>query len=280
MISRRATFAGMAGLAAAALGGCASQQSNPRTLANNHRPPAAATPMQAGKLDAVIDMSHLVEVTDFGLVRHSGNILAVVHKASEGGDWVDPLYAVRRPEAQSAGLLWGAYHYGTHQYSGEEQARTFLAAAQPGPETIIALDFEPNDRHPSNTMRLAQAEAFVRTVYATTGRLPLVYIHPSWANGERHGSAGLSLGQPIGPESILARCELWLADYREEPEIPMAWADRGWRLWQYAGDQTPADAAYGSASRCVAGVDHCDRNLFAGDAVGLYSFWNARTFGA
>lgn len=236
--------------------------------------------MEPGKLDAVIDISHLVEVTDFGLVRHSGNILGIVHKASEGGDWVDPLYAVRRPEAEAADLLWGAYHFGTHQYSGEEQARAFLAAAQPGPATVMALDFEPNEQHPSNSMRLDQAEAFVRTVYAVTGRLPLIYTHPAWANGETYGTAGLSLGEAVGPESILARCELWLADYREEPELPMAWADRGWRLWQYTGNATADDDAYGSTSRLVAGVDRCDRNLFAGDAPGLYRFWGGRAFSA
>jgi lysozyme len=75
---------------------------------------------------------------------------------------------------------------------------------------------------------------------------------------------------------MLARCDLWLADYREQPELPNAWADRGWRLWQYAGDQTEADIAYGAARRTISGVSHCDRNLFAGDASQLYQFWKGR----
>src|SRR4030095_899709 len=60
-------------------------------------------------LDAVIDISHGVTVSDFASVRRSG-ILGVIHKATEGGDWVDASYGVRRPEAERAGLLWGAYH--------------------------------------------------------------------------------------------------------------------------------------------------------------------------
>jgi hypothetical protein len=28
--------------------------------------------------------------------------------------------------------------------------------------------------------------------------------------------------------------------------------------------------------RTIAGVSHCDRNLFAGDAPALYRFWNGR----
>ena len=147
---------------------------------------------------------------------------------------------------------------------------------RPAPSTLIALDLEPNDGNPRNTMQLAQAEAFVMTVQQATGRLPLLYTHPQWADGQVYGRRRLSLGQPILPGSLLARCDLWLADYRENPQIPYAWADRGWKLWQYAANQTETDVAYGSQSRAVAGVAYCDRNLFAGDANALYRFWNSR----
>jgi lysozyme len=246
------------------------------TASSDTAPPPTAPAAAVAGLDAVIDMSHMVEVGDFRQVRDS-NILGVVHKASEGGDWFDPSYAPRRQQAEAVGLLWGAYHFGTRQYSGRDQAMAFLAAAQPGPTTLMALDFEPNDPNPRNTMTLAQAEAFVQTIYRETGRLPLVYTHPAWANGEPYGRARMNLPQPIAPGSLLARCELWLADYREQPEVPYAWANRGWRLWQYAANQREGDGAYGEPSRTVAGVTHCDRNLFAGDEPALYRFWNGRS---
>lgn len=271
MIPRRAVLAGLAGLTVPAMTGCAGRQTATR-LPGTGQP--TTDPSVAG-LDAVIDLSHNVTVGDFASVRRS-NILAVVHKATEGGDWIDPSYAPRRPQAEAAGLLWGAYHFGTRQYSGADQAAIFLATARPGPKTLIALDFEPNDANPRNTMTLAQAEAFVQTVQQATGRLPVVYTHPGWADGVPTGRRRLRLAQPVLPGSLLARCDLWLADHREEPEVPYAWADRGWRLWQYAANQTESDGAYGDASRTVAGVSHCDRNLFAGDAPALYRFWNAR----
>ena len=274
MISRRTVLGALgSGLTVPAMTGCAGRQ-GARHHAGIARP--APAPALAG-LDAVIDISHMVDVSDFAPVRRQSNILAVIHKASEGGDWFDPSYGLRRPQAEAAGLLWGAYHFGTRQYPGEQQAAAFLAAAQPGPATLMALDFEFNDGNPRNTMELGQAEAFVQAVHQATGRLPLVYVHPAWANGVPRGRARPS--EPILPGSILARCELWLADYREEPEVPLAWADRGWRLWQYVANETVADAAYGSEPRAVAGVSHCDRNLFAGDAPALYRFWNggART---
>src|SRR5277367_3157730 len=189
MISRRNILAGLAGLIVPALSGCAERRVSP-SMSGTVRTQPVVTP--AGGLDAVIDISHLSLVSDFTLMHRHSNILAVIHKASEGGDWVDPVYGERRRQAEAAGLLWGAYHFGTHQYSGAEQAAAFLAVAQPGPATVMALDFEPNDRHPPNTMDINQAEEFVRTIHQSTGRLPLVYTHPTWANGGTYGHRGLS----------------------------------------------------------------------------------------
>src|SRR6201996_6717162 len=145
MISRRHMLAGLAGMTMPVLAGCSGgrpERVSPAMVGSVHTEPVV-TP--TGGLDAVIDISHLSYVTDFNLMRRHSGILGVIHKASEGGDWVDQTYAERRPQAEAAGLLWGAYHYGSHQYSGADQAQAFLAAAQPGPKTLLALDFEPND---------------------------------------------------------------------------------------------------------------------------------------
>ena len=47
---------------------------------------------------------------------------------------------------------------------GERQAAFYLAMSRPGPKTLLALDLEANENNPSNSMRLDQAEAFVRAV--------------------------------------------------------------------------------------------------------------------
>ncbi|SEP11158.1 lysozyme [Rhodospirillales bacterium URHD0017] len=269
MISRRNA---LSGLAASAVAGCGSRQA--AYQAPSHYPIAPPPPDRASLgLDAVIDISRSVTVSDFRRVRQS-NILGVIHKASEGGDYADTAYAGRRPQAEAAGLLWGAYHFGTGQYSGEQQAAFFLAQARPGPRTLLALDLEANENNPSNSMTVAQGEAFVQMVAQATGRLPVVYVHPTWANGEPLPNSGLSLGATITPGSILARCGLWVADYHDSPEVPQAWAASGWRLWQYAGDESTGRPAYGQTT-IVQGVSHCDRNLFNGDADALRRFWGA-----
>jgi len=226
-------------------------------------PIAPAPPSRTPQgLDAVIDISAHTTVSDFRLVRAS-NILAVIHKASEGDFYADPMCAERRSQAEAAGLLWGTYHFGKGDSPGAQQAAFFLDSSRPSRGTLLALDFEPNEGDPSNSMTLEQAEAFVQAVASATGRLPLVYVHPTWANGAR-----------ITPDSILARCGLWVVDYRASPEIPRAWATSGWRLWQYASDEYAGRRAHGRNS-IVQGLDRCDRNLFNGDVAALHRFWNA-----
>jgi len=215
-------------------------------------------------LDAVIDLSAHNTVSDFRLVRAS-NILGVIHKASEGDFYADPLCADRRSQAEAAGLLWGTYHFGKGDSSGAQQAAFFLESSRPTPRTLLALDLELNEGDPSNSMTLDQAEAFVQAVASATGRLPLVYIHPNWANRDVR----------ISPDSLLARCGLWVVDYRESPEIPLAWATRGWRLWQYASGEYSGRRARGGRNRPLQGVGRCDRNLFNGDTAALYRFWTA-----
>ncbi len=269
MLTRRMVLAGLLSITAAPMAAAATKP----------RAPAAAR--HASRLDAVIDISHNTTVSDFSLARKRSNILGVIHKASEGGDWRDPLYAKRRHQAEAAGMLWGAYHFGTHQHSGVDQALMFLATARPGPTTLMALDLEFNDQNPANTMKLRQAEDFVHTVHEATGRYPMIYTTAAWADGEP-ADGGHRLGGRITGKSVIARCPLWLADYRSEPQLPEAWKSKGWHFWQYAGD-TEDGGPRGKRVRSVWGIERCDRNLFRGDVATLHRFWQkeaGRTTGA
>ena len=85
MISRRNV---LSGLAASTAAGCSARQA---PLAPYQYPIAPPPPDRATLgLDAVIDLSRFVTVTDFRQVRQS-NILGVVHKATEGGDYADSM---------------------------------------------------------------------------------------------------------------------------------------------------------------------------------------------
>ena len=140
--------------------------------------------------NAVIDLSHFNVAPDFEKARNDG-ILGVIHKATQGPMFVDETYIARRDAARAAGMLWGAYHFGTGASHGAEQADFFLDFVGMDPGTLLVLDFEENKKGPS--MTLEQARAFVTRVQAVTGRFPGLY-------------AGT---QPRSPEPVAAAVTNW-----------------------------------------------------------------------
>src|SRR5215471_17036007 len=132
------------------------------------RPKKAA---QATTVNAVVDLSHHNGDVDLALAKGAG-IVGVIHKATQGLEFVDPLYEINRAKARATGLLWGAYHFGTGG-DGVAQAEHFLAAGQHGAQDILVLDFEHNLQGAS--MTLEDARAFVTHLQQITGRWPGLY---------------------------------------------------------------------------------------------------------
>jgi lysozyme len=134
-------------------------------------------------LNAIVDLSHHNTVTSFEEARADG-VLAIIHKATEGTTFVDAKYAERQARAKAAGLLWGAYHFGT-KGAAPEQVSHFLETANPTATDLLVLDFEPNSREA--TMTLTEAEVFVEALRERTGRQPGLYSGQSFLR-ERLGN--------------------------------------------------------------------------------------------
>lgn len=196
-------------------------------------------------LNVVIDLSHYNTVTSFSDVK-TGGVAGVIHKATQSTNWIDPTYAVRKEQAQAAGLWWGAYHFGTNN-DGAAQAQYFLSQVNPGPNDLLALDFEEN---PHSQMTIAQAEQFVMEVFKQTGRYPGFYSD---------ALAGQMLGGNVN--SILANCWFWRAEYGgSSPSVPPTWPT--WTMWQY------------TSSGPVSGISApCDRDTFNGSMDELSRLW-------
>ncbi|RNF83083.1 glycoside hydrolase family 25 protein [Montanilutibacter psychrotolerans] len=208
-------------------------------------------------LNAVIDISHHNQISSFDTVRQAG-ILGVIHKATQGSAYVDPTFADNRKRIQDAGLLFGAYHFGTAG-DADAQAERLLAVA--GTDALLVLDFESNPQ--GGSMTLDEAEQFVHHIYHATGRYPGLY------SGSTIKQA-LSTAGITGPsQTELSKCWLWLAQYAATPLIPKAWST--WTLWQYT------DGAAGNGPYEVSGVGRCDRDQFNGTADQLQAFWRAGT---
>jgi lysozyme len=201
-------------------------------------------------LDAIIDLSHHNGLgLDFRAAAVSG-VLGVIHKATQGAAGVDPTWARHRQDALAAGLRFGSYHFGDGS-DGAAQARHFAATVGPLPGELLALDLEDNPAGPS--MSLEQARAFVATLHAAIGKWPVLY--------SGHTLKGMLQGRA---DPVLASCPLWLAQYGPDAMLPAGWAN--WTLWQYTD---------GSVGPPVAGVGHCDRDRFNGNASELQAFWAA-----
>jgi lysozyme len=201
-------------------------------------------------LNVVIDISHWDGEVDFQAVAGDG-ILGVVQKATQGQLDIDPTYERNRANATQAGLLWGAYHFGTGE-DGVAQAKHFLSVVGDFSDVLLTLDFEENPD--GSSMNLDQARAFVTHVQARTGRFPGLY-----------GGSYLKELLGEGSDPILAQCWLWIAEYGPEPFIPPNW--QTWTFWQYT------DGVHGPEPHSVDGVGPCDRDFFNGPEVQLRKLW-------
>lgn len=196
-------------------------------------------------LNAVIDLSHYNIVNSFSDIKTDG-IVGVIHKASQSTNLTDQSYGLRKPQALEAGLWWGAYHFGTND-DGAAQAKYFLSVVKPGPNDLLALDFE---EYAPSQMTIAQAEQFVTEVFNQTGRYPGFYSD---------ALAGNMMGSNVS--AVLANCWFWRAQYgASSPSVPPTWST--WTMWQY------------TSAGPVNGVDKpCDRDTFNGTMDQLSRLW-------
>src|SRR5437868_4752965 len=121
--------------------------------------------------NSVIDLSHHNRIVDLTKAAQAG-ILGVIHKASQAFSYVDPNFVSNRGKAEQAGLLWGAYHFGTGG-DGVAQAEHFLKVVKPTSKTLLVLDLEANAQ--GTSMALEEARAFSIHVHEKTGKWPGLY---------------------------------------------------------------------------------------------------------
>jgi lysozyme len=209
--------------------------------------------------NCIIDLSHHNGNVDLAKAKADG-ILAVIHKATQGLSFVDPMLATNRQKATDAGLLFGAYHFGTGAGDdGADQADFFVNTVQPVAGDLLVLDFETDPHSPS--MTLDQARAFVTHVQDLNARFPGLY-------------AGAYLKELLGAgsEPVLTNCWLWISQYGPKAIIPPAWKE--WTMWQYT------DGKIGPDPHTVDGVGACDRDTFNGTPADLTAFWKPAVMAA
>jgi lysozyme len=200
----------------------------------------------------VIDISHHNSSVDFGKVRAAG-VVGVIHKATQGSTYVDPQYAKRKKAAVQAGLMWGAYHFGTGA-DVDAQVSNFVSATKPDGSFLLVMDFERNEPDPGNSISLAQGRTFLAALEKKTTQRPTVYT----------GSYMYDLiGKKADP--VLSKYRVWWARYSANPQLHPTW-QKYW-LWQYT------DGHNGPQPRAVDGAGYCDCDHSDDSEADLRASW-------
>ncbi|MET3724113.1 glycoside hydrolase family 25 protein [Sphingomonas trueperi] len=201
------------------------------------------------RVPMVVDVYHRSIVRDLAAARAAG-VQGIIHKATTGISGRDELYDDRRLAAEKAGLLWGAYHWGT-ALPPAQQVENFLGWAKPDDRTLVALDYEPS---PNNQMTLDGAREFLERIQEKLGRRAVLY------------SGSLikeELGTRIDP--FFGAHRLWLAQYSATASVQPSW--KSYWLWQYSDGAATVPGIPGD------GAGHVDQNYYDGPAEQLAAEW-------
>ncbi|MGI5268702.1 GH25 family lysozyme [Nonomuraea sp. CA-218870] len=194
---------------------------------------------QAADGVAGVDVSNWTGEVDWAAAASGGARFAFVH-ATEGHDYVSPLFAAQFDGAAAAGLVRGAYHFAQpHESGGAQQAEHFLRNGgdwrADGRTLPGVLDLEDNpyqNRNGKNSCydlpvkdMVAWIEDFTATYRARTGRRAIIYTTTSWWR------------TCTGDSTAFRSSPLWLARWGADPgEPPKAWQRH--TFWQSADKGT------------------------------------------
>ena len=178
----------------------------------------------------VVDINHAdasreedgkhVDLIDWEKVKEAG-ILGIIHKATEGSHFIDPMYHERERKARAHGLLWGAYHFMRPGDVGDQVSKFIsvvgkIPASGP-PFTRYVLDYE------DEKLALWQAERWLELIHTVTGQRAWLY-----------GGGLLKEQLERRHHNALSQFPLWLAEYGPVAKVPPLWPK--YVLWQRTGD--------------------------------------------
>ena len=212
---------------------------------------AAAEPAPRG-IDIAKYQHPYGAVIDWPAAKRSGVSFAYV-KATESTTYVNPWYADDAPRARANGLQVGAYDFvrpALPLSTAVDQANYFLRTIGDQRRTLAlppALDLEVTGGLSRGDLT-AWAQLWLDEVRARTGRRPVLYTFPYFADHSIYGAA-------------LKNASLWIATYGHPVASPIPGGFSDYQLWQ--------DSSSGSYPGIAAAVD---TDIFSGTADELKAF--------
>ena len=189
-----------------------------------------------------------------------------VFKANQGLGFTDGAFKARRAAAEAHGILAGAYSFATDDPVAANVDR-FFSIAEPGPQTLMALDFEDLVR---NAMSGTHAWEFLDRSNQKLGRATALYggnrivehinhQDPKWIDMAKVTPLWLCQYRNIQVGTI--------ADLNKHIVVPKPWTK--WTYLQYAADGA------GPQPHTMPGVEkNADLNLFDGDRDAFKAMWS------
>lgn len=164
-----------------------------------------------------IDVSHHQGRIQWPLLKSQGVDFAYI-KASEGGDFRDPMFAANLKGAAESGIKRGAYHFFTLCRPGAGQAANFVSVVGNASDMLppaVDLEFGGNcAARPSRDALLSELRLFLERVEAHSGKRALLYLTEEFEAAYRVSEA---VDRP-----------LWLRSLVRRP----AYGARPWQIWQ------------------------------------------------
>ncbi|MBN2036053.1 MAG: hypothetical protein JW768_04860 [Chitinispirillaceae bacterium] len=168
-----------------------------------------------------IDVSHHQGAIDWKKAKETGRVDFVYIKATEGTDFIDPLFLKNWRAAKQSGIARGAYHFYSLHAPGAQQAGHFLRTVRQEKgdlPPVIDLEFENGGRAPPPKKKFRdQLDAFDRRISAAYGCAPVYYLNEDFHNY-------YFSGKPI-------KNRLWIRGIYHKPAIMQT---TEWLFWQYS----------------------------------------------
>lgn len=172
-----------------------------------------------------IDVARYQTDINWSQARDAGVSFAFI-KATEGGDFLDPMFKSHWRGAKQAGIRQGAYHYYYFCRPADEQARWFIRNVPRDANALPhVLDMEWNPFSPTCQLRpdgakvRAEAERFLNILENHYGRRPVIYTTVDFFRETGIGR--------------LKNTEFWLRSVAGHPR--QIYPGAHWTFWQYTG---------------------------------------------
>lgn len=167
-----------------------------------------------------IDISHHQGEIRWPELRQE-HISFVIIKATEGGDYKDPLFLENWAKSKAEGYHTGAYHFYRICKDGQEQAKNFLETVPNEADNLpptVDLEFGGNCKtDKSQDQILKEVNQFLGILEAHYKKRPIIYATNEFYTQILAGNVG--------------RYPIWIRDIYKRPVLSDG---KEWHIWQFA----------------------------------------------